>query len=117
MVELKNGRAEFYAGNYSFYAVEKERRYLEQLRQYKKEQAEIQRLSETARIMHEHNTEHLNKRAFSIEKRIARLNQTARPEERKKLKAKFGQAEFHADDLLSLREVNKAFGSQVLFDM
>ncbi len=90
--------------------------YLEQLRQYKKEQAEIQRLSETARIMHEHNTEHLNKRAFSIEKRIARLNQTARPEERKKLKAKFGQAEFHADDLLSLREVNKAFGSQVLFD-
>ena len=51
--------------------------------------------------MHEHNTEHLNKRAFSIEKRIARLNQTARPEERKKLKAKFGQAEFHADDLLS----------------
>ena len=83
VVELKNGRAEFYAGNYSFYAVEKERRYLEQLRQYKKEQAEIQRLSETARIMHEHNTEHLNKRAFSIEKRIARLNQTARPEERK----------------------------------
>ena len=67
VVELKNGRAEFYAGNYSFYAVEKERRYLEQLRQYKKEQAEIQRLSETARIMHEHNTEHLNKRAFSIE--------------------------------------------------
>ena len=60
VVELKNGRAEFYAGNYSFYAVEKERRYLEQLRQYKKEQAEIQRLSETARIMHEHNTEHLN---------------------------------------------------------
>ena len=116
VVELKNGRAEFYAGNYSFYAVEKERRYLEQLRQYKKEQAEIQRLSETARIMHEHNTEHLNKRAFSIEKRIARLNQTARPEERKKLKAKFGQAEFHADDLLSLREGNKAFGSQVLFD-
>ena len=33
VVELKNGRAEFYAGNYSFYAVEKERRYLEQLRQ------------------------------------------------------------------------------------
>ena len=73
--------------------MEKERRYLEQLRRYK-EQAEIQRLSETARIMHEHNTEHLNKRAFSIEKRIARLNQTARPEERKKLKAKFGQAGF-----------------------
>ncbi|MFQ9411207.1 MAG: ABC-F family ATP-binding cassette domain-containing protein [Evtepia gabavorous] len=116
VVELKNGRAEFYAGNYSFYAVEKERRYLEQLRQYKKEQAEIQRLSETARIMHEHNTEHLNKRAFSIEKRIARLNPDRPSRGAEKLKAKFGQAEFHADDLLSLREVNRAFGSQVLFD-
>ena len=50
VIEIKEGKAEFYAGNYSFYAVEKQRRYLEQLRQYKKEQAEIQRLTETARI-------------------------------------------------------------------
>ena len=61
VVELKDGKAEFYSGNYSFYAVEKEKRYLEQLRQYKKEQAELQRLSDTVRMMHEHNTEHLNK--------------------------------------------------------
>ena len=80
VVELKDGKAEFYSGNYSFYAVEKEKRYLEQLRQYKKEQAELQRLSDTVRMMHEHNTEHLNKRAFSIEKRMANLNQSARPD-------------------------------------
>ena len=36
VVELKNGRAEFYAGNYSFYAVEKERRYLERCASTKK---------------------------------------------------------------------------------
>ncbi|MCI5498714.1 MAG: ABC-F family ATP-binding cassette domain-containing protein [Clostridiales bacterium] len=116
VVELKNGKAEFYAGNYSFYAVEKERRYLEQLRQYQKEQAELQRLSDTVRMMHEHNTEHLNKRAFSIEKRMAKINKTQRPDRVKKLKTKFGTAEFYADDLLSLRELNKAFGQQKLFD-
>ena len=44
IVEIKEGKAEFYAGNYSFYAVEKERRYEEQLRQYEKEQAKIQQL-------------------------------------------------------------------------
>lgn len=115
VVELKDGKAEFYSGNYSFYAVEKEKRYLEQLRQYKKEQAELQRLSDTVRMMHEHNTEHLNKRAFSIEKRMAKLNQTARPDRVKKLKAKFGQAEFHADDLLSLRDLSKTFGERTLF--
>ena len=41
VVEIKEGKAEFYAGNYSFYAVEKERRYEEQLRQYEKEQAKL----------------------------------------------------------------------------
>ncbi|MDY3014092.1 MAG: ABC-F family ATP-binding cassette domain-containing protein [Evtepia sp.] len=115
VIELKNGKAEFYTGNYSFYAVEKERRYLEQLRQYKKEQAELQRLSDTVRMMHEHNTEHLHKRAFSIEKRMAKLNGTARPVKERKLQARFGQAEFHADDLLSLNDLGKAFGEQTLF--
>ena len=115
VVELKDGKAAFYAGNYSFYAVEKERRYLEQLRQYKKEQAELQRLSDTVRAMHEHNTELLHKRAFSIEKRMARMQGTARPTQNKKLRAKFGQAEFHADDLLEIKDLDKSFGSQTLF--
>lgn len=115
VVEIRDGKASFYAGNYSFYAIEKERRYLEQLRQYKKEQAEIKRLTETARMMHQHNTEHLNKRAFSIEKRIARLQVAARPTMDRKMKAAFGQAEFFADDLLSIKEVSKSFGAQVLF--
>lgn len=116
VVELKDGKAEFYSGNYSFYAVEKERRYLEQLRRYQKEQAELQRLSDTVRMMHEHNTEHLHKRAFSIEKRMAKLNQTARPTQERRMKARFGEAEFHADDLLSLTELEKSFGEQKLFD-
>lgn len=40
-IELKEGRAEFFKGNYNFYAVEKEKRYLEQLRQYEKEQSKL----------------------------------------------------------------------------
>ena len=115
VVEIRDGKAEFYAGNYSFYAIEKEKRYLEQLRQYKKEQAEVKRLTETARMMHQHNTEHLNKRAFSIEKRIAKLRGAARPTQERTMKAGFGQAEFFADDLLSLKDLSKSFGDQKLF--
>ena len=48
VVEIQEGRAEFYSGNYSFYAVEKERRYEEKLRQYEKEQAKIQQLEKAA---------------------------------------------------------------------
>ena len=34
IVEIENGKAEFYSGNYSFYAIEKERRYQERMKQY-----------------------------------------------------------------------------------
>ncbi|MBR5792353.1 MAG: ABC-F family ATP-binding cassette domain-containing protein, partial [Ruminiclostridium sp.] len=116
VIEVRDGKAEFYSGNYSFYAVEKEKRYLEQLRQYQKEQAELKRLSDTVRSMHEHNTELLHKRAFSIEKRMAKMAGTARPTKVKKMNVKFGTAEFHADDLLELKNLDKAFGAQKLFD-
>ena len=48
IIEIQEGKAEFYSGNYSFYAVEKERRYEEKLKQYEKEQAKIQQLEKAA---------------------------------------------------------------------
>ena len=36
VIEIENGKAEFYSGNYSFYAVEKERRYQERMKQYER---------------------------------------------------------------------------------
>ena len=115
IIALNEGKAEFYSGNYSFYVVEKERRYQERLKQYEKEQAEIARLSETARKMHEHNTELLHKRAFSIEKRIARLRTTDRPETERGLKASFRSREFHGDMLFTVEGVSKSFGERTLF--
>ena len=48
VIEVLDGKAEFYSGNYSFYAVEKERRYQERMKQYLKEQAKIQQLEKAA---------------------------------------------------------------------
>ncbi len=115
VVEIQNGKAEFYAGNYSFYAVEKEQRYLERLRQYEKEKAEIERLSETARKMHEHNTELLHKRAFSIEKRIERMKAADRPTQDRKMEVRFGVREFRGDEVLSIKHLAKSFGDRTLF--
>ena len=115
IIEIQDGKAEFYSGNYSFYAVEKERRYEERLRQYEKEQAEIDRLSETARKMHEHNTELLHKRAFSIEKRIARMQTTNRPQKERKMEVRFGEREFRGDEVLTIKNLSKSFGGRTLF--
>ena len=115
VIEIRNGKAEFYSGNYSFYAVEKEKRELERLRQYEKEQAEIARLTETARKMHEHNTELLHKRAFSIEKRIARMRTTDRPTKERKMTVRFGEKEFHGDEVMAVKNLSKGFGDRTLF--
>ena len=114
-IEVLEGRAEFYPGNYSFYAVEKERRYVERMRQYEKEKAEIDRLSETARKMHEHNTELLHKRAFSIEKRIERMRTTDRPAKDKALTAQFVSRDFYGDEVFEIKGVEKSFGERTLF--
>ena len=114
-IEVLDGKAEFYSGNYSFYAVEKERRYLERLRQYEKEKAEIDRLSETARKMHEHNTELLHKRAFSIEKRIERMRATDKPVKEKSLTTQFVSRDFFGDEVFELKGVSKSFGERTLF--
>ena len=114
-VEIFDGKAEFYSGNYSFYAVEKERRYVERMRQYEKEKAEIDRLSETARKMHEHNTELLHKRAFSIEKRIERMRTTDKPTKDKALTAQFVSREFYGDEVFACKGVAKSFGDRTLF--
>jgi len=114
-IEVLDGKAEFYSGNYSFYAVEKERRYVERMRRYEKEKAEIDRLSETARKMHEHNTELLHKRAFSIEKRIERMRATDKPTREKALTAQFVSREFYGDEVFELKGVEKSFGERTLF--
>ena len=114
-IEVLDGKAEFYPGNYSFYAVEKERRYVERMRQYEKEKAEIDRLSETARKMHEHNTELLHKRAFSIEKRIERMRTTDKPTKDKALTAQFVSREFYGDEVFECKGVAKSFGDRTLF--
>lgn len=115
IVAIEGGKAEFYSGNYSFYAVEKEKRELERLRQYEKEQAEIARLNETVRKMHEHNTELLHKRAFSIEKRIERMKTMDRPTTERKMEVRFGEREFRGDEVLTVKHLEKSFGDRTLF--
>ncbi len=115
IVELRDGQAELYPGNYSFYVQERQHREQERLRQYEKEQEEIQRLQETARKMHEHNTEHLHKRAFSIEKRIERIQSMDRPARRRAMKAAFGEMEFHGDLIFEVNNLSKSFDQRTLF--
>ena len=118
IVEIKEGKAEFYAGNYSFYAVEKERRYEEQLRQYEKEQAKIQQLEKAAeqmRVWAYSGMDKTFKRVKSMEKRIERMRVTDRPKKERKMEMRFGEREFRGDEVLSIKHLSKSFDGRTLF--
>ena len=118
IVEIQGGKAEFYSGNYSFYVVEKERRYEEKLRQYEKEQAKIEQLQAAADKLHLWafmGNDKLHKRAFSMEKRIERLRTTDKPTKERRLDIKFGERDFRGDEVLVIKDLAKSFGERTLF--
>jgi len=118
IVEVQDGKAEFYSGSYSFYVEEKRRRYQEKLRQYEKEQAKVEQLKRAAADLHLWafmGNDKLHKRAFSIEKRIEKLQTTDRPTAERRMRAKFGETDFHGDEVLLVKGVSKAFGEKKLF--
>lgn len=116
IIELHDTTCEFYAGSYSFYAIEKERRYEEQLKHHEHELAEKKRLEETARKMHQHGTELLAKRAASIEKRIARMKVTDRPKRESRMHVSFGDPNYETEDVLKVRELRKTFDARTIFE-
>ncbi len=117
-IEIQNGRAEFYAGNYSFYVEERQHRFAEQLKKYEKDQAKYEQLKKAAEQMHLWafmGNDKLHKRAFSMEKRMEKLAVTEKPRVEKKLNVKFAQREFHGDEIFLLEGVAKSFGEKRLF--
>ena len=118
IIALRDGRAEFYSGNYSFYAVEKERRYLEQLKRYEKEQAKIEQLERSAEQLRLWAFKGLDKtyrRAISMEKRIERMRTTEKPTAERKLTQQFAERSFEGDEVLVLRNLSMAYGDKELF--
>ncbi len=118
VVEVQQGKAELYSGNYSFYVEEKERRYQEKLKQYEKEQAKIEQLEKAAeqlRVWAYSGMDKTFKRAQSMEKRIERMRTTDKPTKEKKLTNRFGEREFHGDEAMVIDSLTKSFGERTLF--
>ncbi len=117
-IEISEGKAELYSGNYSFYVEERQRRFDEKLKKYEKDQAKIEQLTRAAEQMHLWafmGNDKLHKRAFSMEKRIEKLSRSEKPTEQKKLTVKFRQQEFNGDEALVIEDVSKSFGERTLF--
>jgi len=117
-IEIADGRAEFYSGNYSFYVVERQRRFDEKLKQYEKDQAKIEQLKRAAEQMHLWafmGADKLHKRAFSMEKRIERLSVSEKPTEARRLSVKFHERDFAGDEVIVADGLRKGYDGRTLF--
>jgi len=118
IIELKDGKAEFYSGNYTFYAEEKERRYQEQLAKYNNEQAKIKQLESAAeklRLWAFKGMDKTYKRAISMEKRIDRIRQTEKPNKERLMTAGFSAQKFRGDCMMTVEKLGKSFDQKLLF--
>lgn len=117
IVELRDGKAEFYSGNYSFYVEEKQARFELQMKQYEQEQAKIKQLGYTVERMKGWgiNNRTLYRRAMSIQHRIDRIEKTQRPTAEKQMKMRFEEKSFFGDEVFTIRNLSKTFGERTLF--
>ena len=117
VIEITDGHAEFYSGNYSFYMDEKQARFDLQLKQYEQEQAKLKQLGYTVERMKGWgiNNRTLYRRAMSIQHRMERIRKTEKPKKERTMKASFGEKEFSGDIVFKMKNVSKSFGDRVLF--
>ena len=117
VIEIAEGHAEFYSGNYSFYMDEKQARFDLQLKQYEQEQAKLKQLGYTVERMKGWgiNNRTLYRRAMSIQHRMERIKKTEKPKTEKKMRATFGEKDFSGDVVFKMKNVSKSFGERTLF--
>jgi len=117
VIEITEGHAEFYSGNYSFYMDEKQARFDLQMKQYEQEQAKLKQLGYTVERMKGWgiNNRTLYRRAMSIQHRMERIKKTEKPKTEKTMKATFGEKDFSGDVVFKMKNVAKSFAERTLF--
>ena len=117
VIEITDGHAEFYSGNYSFYMDEKQARFDLQMKQYEQEQAKLKQLGYTVERMKGWgiNNRTLYRRAMSIQHRMERIKKTEKPKTERTMRASFGEKDFSGDVVFKMKNVSKSFGERTLF--
>ncbi|MCD4714901.1 MAG: ATP-binding cassette domain-containing protein [Clostridiales bacterium] len=118
IIEINDGQAQSFKGNYDAYSQQKKLQMEQQMEQYTIEQKKIRQLEEAAKRMHEWakqaDSAKMHRRAFSIEKRIERIDPMDKPKVERKLTSGFDAIKSKSNEMARLEGVKKAFGENVV---
>jgi len=115
VIEIDHGKAHFYSGNYSFYAEEKQRRFILQSELYDRQQKEIKRIEDRAKWFVEQNR--FTTKHHAILSRIDHMDKVEKPDaQQRKIAEDFNSGGYAAKVAIELNSVRKSYGEKVLFD-
>lgn len=117
VVELDNGKAQTFEGNYSEYAVKKEQLRAAQIQHYLNQQKEIKHQEEVIAKLRSFNREKSIKRAESREKMLDKVERLERPTEvNSKMRIHLEPHIQSGNDVLTVTGLSKSFGTNKLFE-
>lgn len=114
IIELESNRANIYLGNYSYYVVEKERRFLIDYRNYLNQQKKIEQMErqiERYRIWGEmRDSDKMFRRAKELEKRLERMEVLDSPiQDKRKVNLRQETVNRTGKIVVSIEHLNKSF--------
>lgn len=121
IIEIESGRSMRFAGNYSAYCQEKERRLLAEFENFKHIQKKIKAMKAAAeryRIwgrINPDNSAHFA-RAKKLEAKIEELQQIDKPQEKYQIRMQFSGTGRSGNEVLIAEKLTKSYGDKLLFD-
>lgn len=116
IVEIDNTKATVYHGNYSYYAKKRAEVRASLMKAYLNQQQEIKHQEEVITKLKQFNREKSIKRAESREKMLAKIDVLEKPvETASEMRLTLTPSVESGNDVLTIRELSKSFGSHNLF--
>lgn len=120
IVELSFDGAYIYNGNYSKYVVQKELKFLKELKDYENQQKKIKRMEEQIKRYRiwgaMRDSDKMYRRAKELEKRLEKIDQLKKPIKDKKIKSfSLSASERTGKIVIDVKDASKSFGEKILF--
>lgn len=123
ILDMEDGEIDLYHTNFSGYMKEKEERLLREFQQFQEQQRKIKKMKEAIKRLRDWANRSnppsaaLHKRATNMERALARMEKLDRPKiDVKKMSIDFEVVDRSGKDVITLKDVSKSFGSQILFN-
>lgn len=121
IIEIENGIAKSYVGNYASYVEEKDKVYLEELKRYENQQKKIRAMEESIKRLKDWadrgDNENMFRRAFSMEKRLEKMEKVDKPVlDTRNIKLNFSIQDRSGKDVIGMKGLKMKLEGKTLFD-